>query len=72
MAEYLASQFPGRFSIMHGNSKLPMPYFTAKKENMFSCDILVIDGDHTYQGALADFINMHYMTKPNGKNLLVL
>ena len=38
----------------------------------FSCNIFVVDGDHSYEGTLADLKNMRSLAKQNGRNILVL
>ena len=72
MADYLASQFPGRFSIALGDSKVTVPKFIREKNGLFSCDILVVDGDHSFEGTIADLKNMRSLAKKNGRNILVL
>ena len=72
MADYIASQFPGRFSIAFGDSKVTVPKFINEKNGKFSCDILIVDGDHSYEGALADLKNMRSLAKQNGRNILIL
>ena len=72
MANYIASQFPGRFSIALGDSKVTVPKFINEMNGTFSCDILVVDGDHSYEGTQADLKNMRSLAKQNGRNILVL
>ena len=72
MADYVASQFPGRFSIALGDSKVTVPKFISEKNGQFTCDVLVVDGDHSFDGTVADLKNMRSLAKQNGKNVLLL
>lgn len=49
----LAAQFPGRIKVTFGDShKTIVPFFDAHSD--IQCDMLSIDGDHSYTGVLLD------------------
>lgn len=55
-AKYIAEHFPGRHNITWGDSTKTLPRFIASKPRI-KCDIMFIDGGHTYEAALSDFDN---------------
>ena len=71
MAEYVASQFPGRFSIEYGDSQVTVPKFVSDKNGQVLCDILVVDGAHTHEAAVADLKNMRALANKNSRNILI-
>ena len=61
MGEYLQSIFPGRLETVWGDSRTAVPTFfqqKSSKNEIFSCDIIVIDGSHNHDFVLADLHNM--------------
>ena len=70
MAEYIVSLFPGRISVILGDSKVTVPKFSSENKERISCDVIVIDGDHSFDGALADLRNMRSLA--NSKNNIVI
>ena len=74
MAEYLASQFPNRLTVTFGDSTKTLPVFKERiklSEPDFRCDIIIIDGGHTYPVAKADMDNFRSLAVP-GHTLVVL
>ena len=55
MAEFLRTQFPGRLTMIYGDSTRTVPIFAQLGTK---CDIVVIDGGHTYDVAKSDLYNM--------------
>jgi predicted O-methyltransferase YrrM len=55
--EIIDRKFPGRHSIIYGDSRSTVPEFAAKNSNV-PFDLIFIDGGHEYQIAKADIENM--------------
>ena len=60
--------FGERFKYHLGDSQKLVPAFA--RNNSKLCDVLLVDGAHSYAGALHDIRNMHALAKP-GAVLLV-
>jgi hypothetical protein len=57
VVKLLQLQFGRRLVVHGGNSLDSVPLWAANHSSV--CDLLFIDGDHSYQGALTDMRNMH-------------
>ena len=66
MAEYFMRTYPGRFDITYGDSLKVVPQWT---ERGIKCDIISIDGGHSYGIAVGDLVNMR--AAANKKHILV-
>ena len=62
MASYLQSKFPGRLHMIWGNSFKTVPAFIRKNPDV-RCDLIVVDGGHSYKNAYADLSNMRTLAK---------
>ena len=74
MADYMTSAYPGRFQIVWGDSTKTVPQFVNHLQNsgkMLSCDVIVVDGGHTYEVAIADLRNMRPFARTS-RHLLLL
>lgn len=60
--------FGERFRYYQGDSQKLVPAFARNRSRL--CDVLLVDGDHRYAGALQDIRNMRELAKP-GAVLLV-
>ncbi len=69
MAKYIHEVFPGRFNITWGNSIKTLPAFR-KAHPEILCDLISIDGGHTYNVCKSDFENFKKMSRP--KSIIVL
>ena len=61
MAEYMGSAYPGRFQVVWGDSTKVIPQFVQQlvaSGKMISCDVIVVDGGHSYDVAITDLRNM--------------
>ena len=61
MAEYMTSAYPGRYQIVWGDSTQTVPEFVKQMHisgKMLLCDVIVVDGGHSYEVAIADLRNM--------------
>ena len=67
--EYLQRVFPGRLNVTWGDSTLTLPEFHRKNPSV-KCDLLIVDGGHTYPIAQSDFDIFRRMS--NKENLVVL
>ena len=61
--EYLEREYPGRFFFIQGDSAITVPEF-AKSTNAV-CDLIYIDGNHSYEGAIQDLINCRKLAHEN-------
>ncbi|EKX41259.1 hypothetical protein GUITHDRAFT_153900 [Guillardia theta CCMP2712] len=52
VAKKLSEEFPGRLQVMWGDSKKTVPSFF--EQNSLLCDLVVIDGEHSYNGVQSD------------------
>lgn len=68
IANYFYRKFPGRFELILGDSTESLPKFR-KQNPHIKCDIISIDGGHTYDVAKADFINFKSMSSK--RNIVV-
>ncbi len=73
IANLLKSKFPGRLEIFYGNSIKTVPEIiqnvkTGKQRLV--CDIISIDGGHTYEVAEADIVNMRALA--NVDNIVLI
>lgn len=59
MVERIHQLFPGQFKYIKGNSREIIPQYMDKVKSgtADSCDIMFVDGDHSYEGAAIDFTN---------------
>ena len=69
-ASFLQTAFPGRLDVIWGDSKLTIPAFTKKNPN-FKCDLIFIDGGHTYPDFKTDILNLRAHANPR-HHILVL
>ena len=62
MAEYITATFPGRFSLTCGDSTKTLPLMT----NLINkCDLVIVDGGHSYDVAKADLVNFKTLANPD-------
>ena len=61
LAEYLQGMFPGRLTLVWGDSTMSVPVF-AQHNPQITCDLMFVDGGHSYTTALADFNNLAKMS----------
>ena len=69
MAEYMSKTFPGRFNITYGSSEKTVPEFTKANPDI-KCDVLSVDGAHTYHMAKIDMTNFQKLAS-NVTNVLI-
>ena len=69
MVAYLQHTFPGRLNVTIGDSRETIPRFSATNRHV-KCDLLIVDGGHTYDIALADLTNMRSLANQD-HNILV-
>ena len=63
--EYLEKKYPGRFLFISGDSVVTVKEFAANSDDPI-CDLIYIDGDHTYEGCLSDIENWYPKVKKGG------
>jgi len=67
--EYIDKKFPGRHTLILGNSNETVPKFAAEHPG-YRFDLIFIDGSHEYETARRDLINMQRLASP--KTALVM
>jgi hypothetical protein len=55
--EYLRKRYGSRVTIVDGPSRATIPLH-AKKSPGFRCDLVVVDGEHSYVSSLLDLVNL--------------
>ena len=68
MAAFMSKTFPGRFSFIPGDSTITVP---AAKHLEGKCDLLIVDGGHTYDIALKDVTNMRKLANPKHHLMII-
>jgi FkbM family methyltransferase len=63
-AEFLSKTFAGRFHITWGDSRTTVPFFHRMNPSV-RCDLLIVDGFHSYAAAKADLDNFRSMAASN-------
>jgi hypothetical protein len=56
--------FDGRRVFLDGNSRDTIPALMPEKAEAF--DLVLVDGDHSYEGGMADLLNTWPLVKPGG------
>ena len=56
--------FDGRRAFLDGNSRDTIPALMPEKAEAF--DLVLVDGDHSYEGGMADLVNTWPLVKPGG------
>ena len=69
MAKYLQDKYPGRLTVIWGDSTKTMPEFRRMNPHV-KCDLIIIDGGHTEPIATADLKNFHQLA--NTQNIVVM
>ena len=59
-----------RFRTYAGNTRSTLPAFVAARQSNFSCDIVLIDGDHSRAGAYRDLVAMSKVAACNATVLI--
>ena len=64
--EKLLDEFPvlGRIAFLDGDSRVTIPALMPQKANAF--DLVLVDGDHSAAGAMADLQNVWPLVRPDG------
>ncbi|HEY2810417.1 MAG TPA: class I SAM-dependent methyltransferase [Rhabdochlamydiaceae bacterium] len=62
--EYLEKRYKGRFIFIPGDSAVTVPRY-ARNAPDAQCDLIYIDGNHSYWGALTDILNCHLLAHEN-------
>ncbi|ELU05415.1 hypothetical protein CAPTEDRAFT_205468 [Capitella teleta] len=68
MADYLKTKHPGRLTVTWGDTMKTLPAF-AKEHPEVQCDLIIVDGGHTFKVAAHDIETFHKMA--NSRNVLV-
>ena len=74
MADYLCQLYPTRMHTVFGNSQITLPKFVERARVMepgLTCDIVLVDGGHTYEVTRDDIANFGKLATPD-HTLLVL
>eukprot|EP00295_Goniomonas_pacifica_P002064 CAMPEP_0175811308 /NCGR_PEP_ID=MMETSP0107_2-20121207/3780_1 /TAXON_ID=195067 ORGANISM="Goniomonas pacifica, Strain CCMP1869" /NCGR_SAMPLE_ID=MMETSP0107_2 /ASSEMBLY_ACC=CAM_ASM_000203 /LENGTH=226 /DNA_ID=CAMNT_0017123107 /DNA_START=1 /DNA_END=681 /DNA_ORIENTATION=- len=63
--DWIQQKFPGRASLEVGDSLQTIPRWGKSVGNELLCDIVHVDGGHSYNVALADVRNFHRLVHPH-------
>jgi len=69
-AAWIAQTFPGRHTITWGDSTKTLPAFHQKHPEV-KCDLILVDGGHMYDVALADLKNFMRMANPDFNTVMM-
>jgi cephalosporin hydroxylase len=64
--QYLHATFPGRLTVIRGDSRETIARFAAAHPNV-KCDVILVDGDHSMEGALNDLRAFSKMARGGAK-----
>ena len=67
--DFLHRAFPGRVTLTAGDTKQTLK--AIGHEQSTKCDVISIDGDHSFQGASSDLHNMRALAKPTGSVVIM-
>ncbi|KAJ3334981.1 hypothetical protein HDU93_006898 [Gonapodya sp. JEL0774] len=67
---HVKSAFPGRFQITDGDSTVTLPKYRVEHPDL-KCDLIHVDGGHSYDVALADLRNFQPLANPHRHVLLM-
>jgi len=70
MATVISRMFPGRHFIHFGDSTKTIPKFIGDNPD-FECDLMYIDGGHTYDVAKADLLNLASVANTRINNIII-
>jgi len=70
MAAYIDRQFRGRFFAHFGDSTSTVPEFVRAHPD-HRCQLIYVDGGHTYPVAMADLLNMAAMADVDAGNVII-
>ena len=70
MASYLQSKFPRRLRMIWGDSTKSIPDFIETNPDV-KCDLIIVDGGHSYRIAYADLSNFRKLAKP-GHSVVII
>ncbi len=65
----LSLHFGERFNLHRGDSTVVLPAWSAANRNV-SCDVILVDGDHSARGAYTDLVNMRELAGCNATVLI--
>jgi len=68
--DFVSGVFPGRSFLIIGNSSYTVPTF-AEFSHPFRCDLILVDGEHSYEQALDDLQNMKLLAQSQ-ENIVML
>lgn len=63
-AEYLSRTYPKTFHFFEGDSKVTVPEYHFYHPSQ-TFDLIYIDGDHCFMGAIADILNCYFLSHQN-------
>ena len=65
MARFLNKTFPGRLTVIFGNSTETVPSFVGRNRGSLRCDLILIDGGHDYSTSRSDLESLISLASPN-------
>jgi hypothetical protein len=68
--KFMRDQYPGRIQVIDGSSSTTVPEYARAHPSFRQCDVVVIDGGHSYATALDDLQNVLHLAKCNASVLI--
>ena len=69
-ASFLRQAFPNRVDLTEGDTKVTL--LALAREKTLQCDVMSIDGDHSFAGASADLANMRALARPGQPSVVIM
>ena len=69
-AAFLRRAFPGRVDFTAGDTKVTLAALANARS--LQCDVMSIDGDHSFKGASSDLGNMRALARPGGRSVVIM
>lgn len=68
---WLNQRYNGRLKMIAGDSSVTIPTFANKHNRHVSCDLVIVDGDHSYEGELANARNFRKVARCGGSHYIM-
>mmetsp|Transcript_39581 Transcript_39581/g.69603 ORF Transcript_39581/g.69603 Transcript_39581/m.69603 type:complete len:287 (-) Transcript_39581:273-1133(-) len=69
--DWLNSQYNGRLTMIAGDSDRTIPWFANSHAAVLSCDLVFVDGAHSYAGELSNILNFQRLARCTGSHYIM-